>query len=157
GAENALTRVSEFLSNQFDVKIMVFQRVEQEYDTNLEIIDLQIESKRKFYLKPLVFLKRLNKIKKIKKQEKFDFIISFLPSANFLNILSRKQTRAIISVRNHTTMDMNGFLGKIKSYIVKRYYNKAEKIIALTKEIKSDLVNNFKVNPEKIVIINNGF
>lgn len=157
GAENALIRVAEFLSDQFDIKIIVFQRVEQEYETNIKITDLGLKSKNQYILKPFVFIRRLSIIKKIKKQENFDFVISFLPSANLLNILSRKHAKPIISIRNHTSMDMKGIIGIIKSYIVKKYYNKAEVIVSLTNEIKRDLVVNFKVKSEKIVIINNGF
>lgn len=157
GAEHAVIRITDYLSQNHEVSIILFNRINNEYKTNCRIIDLDLPVKKNIINKFFTFLKRKRKLKKIKKQEKFDVVISFLQSANILNILTRKYSKTFISIRNHITKSSRGFYGKLNKCIVRLFYNKADKIVALTREIKKDLIENYNINEHIITIINNGY
>ena len=97
------------------------------------------------------------RLKKHKKQIQPDAVISFMESSNFVNLISGKTGKTIISVRNLKSKLGEGFLGKISKALIKRLYKKSDLIVAVSKGVKADLVKNFQLEEGKIKVIYNPY
>ena len=93
------------------------------------------------------------------KNEKPDVTISFLVRANLVNALAKSldsKRRIILSHRNIT----QGLYGKssikdrIMLMLIKKLYNRAGRIIAISKDVKTSL-EVLGVDPDKIIVISN--
>lgn len=90
-----------------------------------------------------------------------DIVVSFLNYANFINILSKVvsffvKPSIVISERNYTSISLKfRRLKRIKTVLVKNIYPWADKIIVISKGIKKDLIQNFKIPIKKIKVIYN--
>ncbi|MDD2287407.1 MAG: glycosyltransferase [Bacteroidales bacterium] len=79
--------------------------------------------------------------------------------ACFANFLSLTKTRHVASVRSITSLNLpnqnNFFMNYIFKILIKMMYPKVYKIIAVSNDIKKDLIYNYNLNQEKIVVIPN--
>ncbi|MFW6008130.1 MAG: glycosyltransferase, partial [archaeon] len=157
GAERVVSNLSLNLNNKINKEIILFgknAKAVYPYDGKLKFLD-QIEHKNLFY-KIYALLTRAKKLKKIKKNNTNSTIISFLEYPNLINLLTTKYGKTIVSVRNHMSTKHNKGL---KSYFwnstIKYLYERADKIIAVSKEIKRDLTDNYGLNKNKIKVIYN--
>lgn len=90
---------------------------------------------------------------------------------NYDYVLSdiREKERCTTVIHGHTILErlnrINCFIAKLFFYIghhkeikySKKYYTSLKKIIATSNKIKEDLIKNYNINPEKIIIANSGF
>ena len=157
GAEHAVIRISRYLSRFHDVSIILFNKTDNQYTTDTRIIDMNLSKHNSLFLKPLNIYFKVKALKKIKKNEIFDVVISFLPNAHLINLLTKKHSTVVLSIRNHPSLSLKGFVGTYYKIIIRTLYNKADYIIPVTEEIKKDLVDNFNIRSEKIKVIGNGF
>src|SRR5699024_8610586 len=88
-------------------------------------------------------------------QKEIDTTISFLPNPNLVNILSKRKEKVIISVRNFMSKSLSSSKLFIYKKVIKHLYNKAHLIVAVSEAIKLDLIKNFGVNEDKIIVIHN--
>lgn len=99
------------------------------------------------------------KLKKLVCNFKPDVIFSFLEKSNLLTILTNTNAVKIVSVHNVLSIQYK----KVKSNkirilvysIIKWMYDKCPNVIAVSKQVKDDLIHSFKIKPENIHIINN--
>lgn len=156
GAERVVSNLSLNLSDKFKKNILLFGSydITYPYCGNLEIID------GNYYTpgmnKNVLFFKRIKSLKRLKSE---DICISFLEYPNLLNCLtSNRNGKTIVSVRNHmSTKHGRGIKSKIWNTSIKYFYPKADLVIACSEEIKSDLVDNYSIKPEKIKVIYNSY
>lgn len=98
-------------------------------------------------------------LKKLSKTQKADIIFSFLEKSNLLTIAIPTNAKKIVSVHNVLSIQYT----KIKSSITRKLvykmiqwaYNHCKNVITVSKQVKDDLIDSFKVKPENIKIINN--
>lgn len=87
-------------------------------------------------------------------------IFSLLERSNLLNTLIPYRAHKIISVRNQLSIQYNKISNaKIKKLIykiIKGIYNKSQCILAVSENVKNDLIEEFHINPSLINVINNG-
>lgn len=99
------------------------------------------------------------KLNKLIKQIKPDIIFSFLEKSNLLTILTFSNVIKIVSVHNVLSIQYTKIKSsKIKNmvfHIIKWMYNKCPNVIAVSKQVKDDLIISFGINPNNIRIINN--
>jgi len=137
GAERVVALLSKEISKNNDVKIIVFDS-NIEYEYGGKIINLNVPSKKGLIKKAINILKRVIKLKKILRKEKFDKVFSFMESANIVSILTGEDI--FISVRTNP----NRFSNK---KVLRFFYNlkNVKKIIVPAFGIKKILEdNNFK-------------
>lgn len=99
------------------------------------------------------------KLRNIVIKEKPDVIFSFLEKSNLLTITVPTKAKKIVSVHNVLSVQYT----KIKSdkirnltyKMIKWAYNKCPNVIAVSKQVKDDLVCSFGVNEHNIHVINN--
>lgn len=99
------------------------------------------------------------KLKRLIKQVKPDVIFSFLEKSNLLTILTSSTAIKIVSVHNVLSIQYTKIKSpKIKNivyHIIRWMYNKCPNVIAVSKQVKDDLITTFGVQAGNIHIINN--
>jgi glycosyltransferase involved in cell wall biosynthesis len=152
GAEKTACNLSIELAKKYNVYVIVYDTSNITYQYDGEIIDLGEPASRGVLLKPVVFLKRLVKLKSNIRKHKIETVISFLEGPNLLNILSGRQKKTILSVRNRNSMKP---LIKIRKFIYKYFFNSSDCIVSLSEGVKLDLIDNLGIDSQKIVTIYN--
>lgn len=149
GAERIAALLSENLPDNFEVSFLLYKdEVFYSYSGNKYILKVNTDNK---IIKQILNLRAINKyIDEIKP----DLTLSFLTNPNILNLLSISHTK-IISVRGVRSKSLKGLGGFIYKNLIKLFYNKADSIVALSKGVKEDLIDNFKIHSNNINIIYN--
>ncbi len=159
GAERAATRISKILNGTYNVYLILFEDTYMKYNYAGTLINMNIPAKNGIFSKVFSFFRRCRRMKKIKKENKLDAVISFLQGPNFVNILSDfKNCKTVISVRNYILKEkQQGFINKMSDFLIKILYRKAEIIISVSEEIKKSLIENYKLDANKIKVIYNPY
>lgn len=154
GAERAAANLSIDLNENYEVYLIVFNAKDIAYNFSGKLLDLGIvPTKTGFFKKIKGFLEKIYKIRKIKKEYRFDYTISFMENANTVNIFTRtKKEKIVISERNRISFFNKSIL---KKFIIKYNARKSDDIIALSKGVMEDLIDEFKIDCKKITVIYN--
>jgi len=93
-------------------------------------------------------------VAKIKRQYGIDITISFAPPKNLINMLSGIKDKKILTI--HSCLSQRKDLKGI-SYMPKifKLYNYADKVIAVSKWCKKDLISNYGIKKSKVEVIYN--
>ncbi len=157
GAERAVSNLTRKLPDDIEKTILLYgtqNRIDYPVAGKLEYIDAV--KKNTVLNKFLSILTRAQRLKKIKQDNPDTVFISFLEYPNLLNLLTAKWSRTIISVRNHmSTKNGRSLKGLFWKITIRLFYNRADLIIAVTEDIKRDLVDHFGIEEEKIQVIYN--
>jgi glycosyltransferase involved in cell wall biosynthesis len=158
GAERVVSNLSLNMDKQIEKNIILFGENQQIiYDYSGQIISLDKSNSRKLKNKIITLLNRVKDIRKIIRESQAP-MISFLEYSNILNLLTKSSGKTIISVRNHMTKKHSK---GIKSFFwrctIKYLYKYADELIVESKEIKNDLIVNYKIPSEKINLIYNSY
>lgn len=157
GAERVLSTISLNLNKDIKQYIFAWNGKEKDYDFNADIIDFDVHNSSNIIKNIFILLKRVKMLKKYKKEYKIDTCISHLEGANIVNILSKTNEKTVITVHNFQSRERKGIYGFVFRVLMKALYNKADKIVVVSKLIKEDLSKNFGINEEKIEVIYNPF
>lgn len=159
GAERVVSNLSLNLSKKIKTNILMYgdkSKIDYPYDGELVYLDKYSHSSLLYKLKAI--LSRFIIIRRIKRLDKQATTISFLEYPNLINTLTSRSGRSIVSVRNHmSTKHNNGFKSKLWNLTIKYLYPKANLIIAVSEEIKRDLIDNYSIKPDKIKVIYNSY
>lgn len=155
GVERAfVTLANSFVEDGHKVDFIVSENVgelKEELNTDVTIIDFKSSRLRKSFVKLFRYLKTT----------KADCIITGPTYPNVLsilcNLLTFNRVKVIISQHSYQDIEMInlGLIGKLAPFITKRTYNLAEKVIAVSDGVRTDLINNYNVRPDKVVTIYN--
>lgn len=159
GAERVVSNISLNLSDDIESNIILYgsnTKIDYPYKGDILILD-KINHKNLLY-KIYAFIYRVKQVKRIKIRSKESAFISFLEYPNLLNLLTKNYGKTIISVRNHmSSKHKSGIKSFFWKQTIKYLYNKADKIIAVSEEIKRDLIKKFGIEEEKICVIYNSY
>jgi glycosyltransferase involved in cell wall biosynthesis len=152
GAEKILSDLSFNLGLGEMVLVVFEQRQGYPFQGRLISMDLPIE-KHSTAARIRGFLRRANRFRSILRRERPDCVVSFMGEANFINALVSR--RPILTVHNHLS-SVSHLRGKLEalifSLLLKVLYRRAT-IIAVSEAVKEDLVKQFGIPQERIVII----
>lgn len=159
GAPKIISNVTTHLPDDWDADILLNSGENIEFPYKGNIISLSIpepKSRTSFGYQGKVFLKRWKKISQLKKANHYKACISFMDSANVVNILTgNKRCEVIINIVNNMSAQAKN--EQIYRWFVnplsKILYNRADKIVALSEEVKEDMIRNFGIKPEKLTSI----
>lgn len=159
GSEKSFARLSKMLSGHFKVHIVLFGNyTDPMYPLHGNIIYLNTSAANNFIGSIINIIQRIRKIREVKKKFVIIASISFLEGANYLNILTKRKEKCIISIRGSIIHDPNikGF-GKIlrKDLLIPILYKKADRVICISKGLKGEMVDFFDLEKDKINIIYN--
>jgi len=157
GAERAVSNLTRKLPDDIEKMILLYgtqNRIDYPVSGKLEYIDAV--KKNTVLNKFLSILTRAQHLKKIKQDNPDTVFISFLEYPNLLNLLTAKWGRTIISVRNHmSTKNGRSLKGLFWKITIRMFYNRADRIIAVTEDIKRDLIDHFGIEEKRIQVIYN--
>lgn len=91
-----------------------------------KLLCLDTKPASSFLGKISVFVKRVQKVRRIKREYGIETSISFLGGPNMVNIFSKRKKRIVISVRNCISKSERGFYGFIYKLLIQLYYNRAD-------------------------------
>jgi len=161
GAQRVFFNMAEELKNDYTIFECVFNKYEGvSYPTSNTLLDLNIPGSSNYILKIYYFILRGIKLRRIKKEYKIDICISHLEGADYVNILSKRDERTILWIHGSKFYDgeIRGWLGWVrKKILIPFFYNRADDIICVSRDIKEELINIFKLNANKIGVITNAF
>ena len=150
GAERVATNLATELSKTEKVFLVVAHITNNTYGSTVETIDLKMPVyKGKF--KVFWHLELTKKLKRIKQERQVTHCICFLQDVALAGVLSKCNDKVFVSVRNNLSSEL-GFVLKLKEKITFKY---TDYIIALSKMVRKDLIENFGVNPDKVCTIYN--
>jgi len=158
GAERVASNLSIYLDEEkFNKYVIVYDSNEQTYDYGGKLIDLNAKAINNPIGKIYNLFKRVMKMRKFKKENNIDVTISLLSGPNLVNILSKKDDKVFVSVRNFISKSAKGFYGNIYKFSINNLYNKADKVISVSKAIADDLIKNYNIEKNKIKVIYNPY
>lgn len=159
GAERVVSNLSLYLPDEIEREIILFgskSKIDYPYEGN--IIYLDSDSPKGLISKCLTFLKRILALKKFKKQNKDTLMISFLEYPNLMNTLSGITNNSIVSVRNFMSVKHSrGLKSFFWNATIKYLYKKVRNIVVVSNEMKNDLIENYQIPSEKIIVIYNSY
>lgn len=106
------------------------------------------------------FGRRITRLRKLKAESKAAVCISHLEGADYVNLLSKGSEKVILCVHGSKLHDANisGAMGWLrKKVLMPALYNRADRIVTVSRDIMPELIVGFGVNPEKLLTINNFF
>lgn len=155
GAEKVFTDLAlNFDKKIFDILVIVFDGSEsfflKKIKKKVKVINL---NKKKVSLGFIKFIKTVNKFNP-------EYIFSTLGNLNIAVCIARlflkKKVKVIVRETNFLSKNINqNRFAIIWKILYKIFLKKSDKIIALSKSIKTDLVKNFKIPTLKIKVIYN--
>ena len=155
GALKTVSNLSKAFQDKYDVTVVGIYGSDQKFNFCGKLIELNMQHQKNIIKKFRDFLIVRKKIKKIKTENRFDYCISFLVIADFVNVLTKtkKREKTIISIRNIESVEYkNKWYRRLQIIISTK---KSDHIVAISEEVKHDLIDNFKVKTEKITTIYN--
>lgn len=168
GAEKVVTKIATNLEpSGFNCYVVClneggsFKEIIDRKGIPAEVLTIQRRSIKNFPLFLLDVIRILISLNKIVKKNNIDVIHSHLDNANYFSIIIGLIRKIPVFPTIHTTtefvierkkIDPRYWLIKIFSYIIYRF---CTKIIAVSDEVKEAILKEIKVNPRKIIVINN--
>ena len=122
-----------------------------------EIIEL-CPMRRGYVGKTMAFYQRWRAFAKLRKKHSFDIVVGMGVAANLLNILTRQYGGKTVCTEHNIKSIENstwGVSGKLYNLLMKKLYNKADVIVALTEDMKKDLSCVYRIDKNKIQVIKN--
>lgn len=161
GAERTVSNIVTHLPEDYVADILLNDTHDIFYPYKGNIISLNMKPKANkvdLWYQFKVLVKRIHVLKKIKRENHYEAVLSFSDTASIANILTgNKHCKIIVSVRNNLTKSEKV---KIYKYVLnplcRRLYNKADKVVTLSKGVELDLIRNLKLNPDVVATIYNG-
>ena len=155
GAERVVSELSFALAEKFNVFILLYED-KVTYPFLGKKLVLKVAHK---YSHPLLKnLALIFSIRNIKKQHNIDCSISFLVNPNLINVFTKGRERVILTVHTHLSEYYKRkkwtkrLLNKMTINLI---YNRADYVVAVSKEVEDDLALNFMVSKEKLMTIYN--
>ena len=162
GAERLVVNLLKGLSRRdFSITLLLYEGIfDYPLPENVEVITLHIRSSKNVLKFTKGFILKIISIARLIRKDKPDIIFSLLSGTNLIAILAKMlsgaHSKVIVSERNHPSISLkNEMYGRITRFLMKYFYLKAERTIAVSCGIKKDLVENFKLPSEKIEVIYN--
>jgi glycosyltransferase involved in cell wall biosynthesis len=106
------------------------------------------------------FYQRVERLRTLKRELNCDVAVSHLEGADYVNLLSKGREKVILLVHGSKVHDgeIKGMLGWLrKSLLMPWLYQRADKVVTVSRDIMPELTVAFGVPPNKLVAINNSF
>lgn len=167
GAERIISTLSqsEKFKELYDLTILTFNNDANDYQFDCKVINLQERyAKELASIKPVKYFNYFKIIYKMKKEMKFDIVLSFMENMGIVNAVTKRNETALHVVSSY----LSGQFKKSKSKRVNLYncffrkfiqffFNKLDGILAISQESCQDLIENFKIKEYKLIVTYNPY
>ena len=150
GQERIAINTALCLKDKYNVKLVVFQKADVEYDYPCEVINLDVPAKNGFFSKLINQVKRIFKLAKIRNEFKADIVISFGQTANITN------AGAGMFSCGKTISAIHGFAEVNKSFALDFILKRSAKVICIAKAMQSGVLKLYP-KAKNTVVIENGY
>ncbi|GGG58430.1 glycosyltransferase [Hymenobacter glacieicola] len=161
GAQRVFHDHSVELANHYTVTEAVFNMDEGNiYPSENKLVSLAVDGGGSALDKVQNFARRIARLRNLKRELKTDVCVSHLEGADYVNLLSKGSEKVVLCIHGSKLHDGNisGVVGWVrKKLLMPSLYNRADRIITVSRDINPELVESFGVKPEKIQTINNFF
>ncbi len=162
GAERAVSNLSLHLSEQYDIDLIVNDLEHLDYPYRGHIISLGLaagQNRMGTGYQILALVRRTVCLRKLRKTQKYEAVLSFSEMTNLANVLSRGETgKTIISC--HTSPNKSSGGGwkyrAITKYIIPFCFRRADWTVSCSKEISDELISDHHLPRSKSKVIYNG-
>ena len=106
------------------------------------------------------FSRRISGLRQLRERLRPAVVISHLEGADYVNLLSGGPGKTILCVHGSKLHDANirGAMGWLrKKVLIPMLYNRADRIVTVSRDIIPELIDGFGVKPSKLLTINNFF
>lgn len=151
GAERMVSRISEPLSQQYELYILTLYVTEKDYKCAGHII--HVGGDGGYYKRVWHCIRNLNRLIR---ENRIICVMSFLQVPDLVNILINHNCKRVINLRGFQSLDTTTCLSnKIKYMLCVLFYRFADGVIAVSKELKEDCSRRFRVPEKKCYAIEN--
>jgi len=164
GAERVVSILLNELKIRYDITLVLMRdKVDYDLPKDTRIYLLEDSNPMESGFKKLLKLPILGlKYKKICKDNNIDISITFMNRPSYVAIFSKLFGNSVYNIiSERTTPSMiyreNNLLSRISKNLIKKLYPKADLIIANAEGNRIDLIDNFKIDKNMIVTIQNLF
>ena len=130
------------------------------YPSTNELVSLDVAGGGGALAKLRNFGRRVARLRQLKAERRAAVCISHLEGADYVNLLSKGREKVILCVHGSKLHDANirGAVGWLrKNVLMPALYNRADRIVTVSRDIGPELVAGFGVKPAKLLTINNFF
>lgn len=136
GFERVCVMTARLLQPYYDVYVVIFDSKDIAYDiTGINVTDLKLGSREGRLAKAVQVLRRRKGVARLKRKYGIDIAYSFGPTANLINVLTRRNNRVWTGIRSY--MDM-GNPGKIRLFC--KY---SDKVLCCSKTIENEIHDKY--------------
>lgn len=161
GAERSISLLSYYLEKQqYNVTLCILSGKDRQryYKTCENVLFIDPPEHTGILGKINAWRYRLKKVKTLKKELKIDVAISFLEGPDYVNVLTKRKEKIVISIRGSKTNDkeISGLKGTLrKQFLIPYLYNKANQVVCVTNALSDELHNHFSIPQSKLKTIYN--
>nr|WP_262906155.1 glycosyltransferase [Hymenobacter terricola] len=161
GAQRVFHDHSVELAKQYAVTEAVFNLEGGDlYPSGNPVVSLEVGGGGGALAKLQNFRRRISELRRLRERLRPVACISHLEGADYVNLLSGGPGKIILCVHGSKLHDANirGVVGWLrKKVLIPALYNRADRIVTVSRDIIPELIQGFGVKPEKLLTINNFF
>jgi glycosyltransferase involved in cell wall biosynthesis len=159
GAQRVFQQHSIALAEHYEVREAVFSLAHgHTYPSGNPVVELGVGGGGGMLTKLRNFWRRVTRLRALKQEFRPDVVISHLEGADFVSLLAGGSGRRILCIHGSKLADPSaqGIAGLARRLPVRFLYNRADRIVTVSRDLKPELVG-MGVDPALIETINNGF
>jgi len=160
GAEHVVSNLTLDLPENVEVELLLNSESKDDYPHKGKVTTLGFKPRKGFSLfyQAKAAIKRIQLLSRMKKENGYDAVISFMDSANIVNILTgNKYCKTVISERIMLSKTTKKSYKYIVGPLAKLLYKKADLVTTLSKGSTEDLIKRYDVPRDKAITIYNGY
>ena len=138
GGQRSALNLASVLSKQHDVTILVFQDNHRQYPAPCPVINIDCPDQSNLLTKALNIVKRTARLKQQFKTQKYDYIFSFMESANFPTALAAPKSILSVHCNPHE-------LGAYERLLMRLTYPRAQRVVAVSEDVATILRDCFNM------------
>jgi glycosyltransferase involved in cell wall biosynthesis len=159
GAQNSFSRLSLLLKPYCSLLLVVFNKDNiAPLEFGGDLVELEVSGSETIVGKIINFFKRVNRLRRIKKEFTPHASISFLEGADYINLLSSVGEEIFFYVHGSKQFDRNieGVMGSLrKKILIPLFYRRANKILVVNSRIAEELKVHFGLSKSVFEVLPN--
>lgn len=153
GAERTAANLSLYFSEKYEVHLIVFDGRVISYPHGGTLHDLKVYPDKSKVQKAINVIRRVIKTSSLKRKYGIETTISLMEGSNVVNLLSNSGDKKITSIRNfESKSSCNSFF---ENFVMKLVRRKSDCVVALSKGVEEDLIDNYGIPREIVTTIYN--
>lgn len=136
GGQRVTINLANALSKEYQVSIIIFQDDDIHYEAPGALINLDCPSQNSILKKVLNVFKRAYKLRKFLKKEKFDYVYSFMETANFPTAMAYPNAALSVHCNPKTWNSYESLLARLT-------YGRAKNVIAVSDDVSVILRSDY--------------